>query len=359
MERFALIPALEPDEKMLKTAKGLKELGFEIIFIDDGSGSAYAPAFAQAQELGTVLRHSKNLGKGAAIKTGLAYLAARTAPCVAVTVDADGQHLPCDALRAAKEAEKRPDSLILGSRRFTGRVPLKSRFGNTVTRAVFRLASGASVYDTQTGLRAFASDHFQKMLEIKGDRYEYEMNVLLEYGRGGLPIREIPIETVYIEGNASSHFRALSDSARIYGEILKFSLSSLLSFFIDYALFALLSAATAALGAFSAPVSNVGARLVSAALNFTVNRRVVFKSDKSLPRTAVEYFALALFILLGNTCLLTVLVNTAGVSRYLAKLLTEATFFFLSFFAQKHFIFRKKRTGEGAAAAKDIRAASE
>lgn len=172
------------------------------------------------------------------------------------------------------------DSLILGSRALADNVPLRSRFGNTVTRFVYRLASGVKVHDTQTGLRACSCRLLSWMLEVKGDRYEYEMNVLLECSKADIPIREVPIKTIYLDGNKSSHFDTVKDSIRIYKEILKFSASSLASFVIDYLLYSVMVLLTAGIGAeISLVISNVTARLVSATVNYNINRRYVFGAD--------------------------------------------------------------------------------
>ena len=162
------------------------------------------------------------------------------------------------------------------------------------------------------------------------------MNVLLDCSRQKVPLREVPIETVYIDDNASSHFDALRDSVRIYKEILKFSLSSLTAFAVDYLLFALLSSFAGEW------LANILARVVSAAVNFTINRRMVFCSDKPLLRSALQYALLAAVILAGNTLLLTLLVEKAGMPGLLAKLLVELVFFLLSWTVQRCLIFRRR-----------------
>ena len=108
------------------------------------------------------------------------------------------------------------------------------------------------------------------MPEIRGSRYEYEMNVLLECARKGVIIRDVPIETVYINENASSHFHRVRDAFRIYREIFAFAASSFAGFLVDYGLFSLLSAL---LGQSMLSVCNVLARIVSASVNYTLNRR--------------------------------------------------------------------------------------
>ena len=337
-KRIALIPAYEPDERLVALAEELEREDFAVIVVNDGSGADSADVFREAARWAQVLTHPHNRGKGAALKTGLQYIAAHfDAPYTVVTADADGQHKTNDVLRVCAEAESHPDSLVLGSRGFDGDVPLRSRFGNAVTRCVYRLCSGVKVYDTQTGLRAFSDALTPALLDVGGERYEYEMNVLMAFARQKRPIREVRIETVYLEGNASSHFDTLRDSWRIYRNILKFSAASLCGFAVDYALFCALSAATGLTA-----VSNVAARLVSATVNYTLNRRVVFHSDAPAGRSAAQYAALAAAILLANTALLEAL-TAAGLAAWLAKLITELTLFSASYLAQSKWIFKKER----------------
>ena len=336
--RIALIPAYEPDERLVTLAGDMTARGFRVLIVDDGSGPDYAPIFDDAARFGAVLRHGQNRGKGAAIKTGLQWITENCAGSyTVVTVDADGQHLPGDAARVCAASEEEPGALVLGSRSFTGKVPLRNRIGNGITRAVFRLSTGVRVYDTQTGLRAFSQALVPALLAVKGERYEYEMNVLMCWAQDGRPIREIPIETVYIDGNAHSHFSVVRDSIRIYKEILKFSASSLASFAVDYSLFCILSALTG-----TAVLSNVLARLVSAGVNYTLNRKLVFESKAGVGRSLVQYAALACGILALNTLCLWLLVSKLGVDRYFAKLAVEAALFVLSYLAQKRWVFRKK-----------------
>lgn len=337
-KRIALIPAYEPDQRLADLAKEMSERGFSVLIVDDGSGAAYRPVFAAAARFATVLTHEKNRGKGAALKTALAWIEENlAAPHTVVTMDADGQHLPEDAERICAAAEAEPEALILGGRRFAGRVPLRSRFGNSVTRLVFRLSTGAKIYDTQTGLRAFSDRLLGELRTVKGERYEYEMNVLLRWAREKRPLREFPIQTVYLDGNRSSHFRALRDSVRIYREILKFSASSLLSFLLDYGLFCLLSVRTGRV-----VVSNVAARLISGSVNYTVNRKLVFESRAGVGTSLLQYALLAAGILGVNTLSLWLLVTGLGLNRYLAKILVEAALFAASYLIQKRWIFRGK-----------------
>lgn len=343
IQRVALIPAYEPEDGLVNLVVQLSDAHFKIVLVDDGSGEQYRRFFSAAKRFAVVLTHEENRGKGCALRTGLSYIARHcSANAVVVTLDADGQHSVTDAVRAANEAAENPGTLVLGCRRFDGKdVPARSRFGNRLTCLVYRLATGAKVSDTQTGLRAFTMGLVPFLLGIEGDRYEYEMNVLLACPRRKIPLREIAIETIYENGNACSHFNALRDSLRIYGDIFKFALSSFTGFAVDYGLYTLLTAVMGGLGAVAIPLANVLARIVSAWVNFSINRKYVFKTEEKLAKTALQYFGLAAIILAGNTVLLSTLVG-AGMNKYLAKVLTEIMFFTLSWAAQKFIIFPKK-----------------
>ena len=187
----ALIPAYKPSFSLLELLRSLSDLGFQIVVVNDGSGLDYEKLFFDCSRYAEVLHHENNQGKGSALKTGLRYIyKTYQADCIVVTVDADGQHLASDALNVAKAVEGSPHSLVLGSRKLGKTAPLRSRFGNSITRLIFRLSTGRKVYDTMTGLRAFDGHMIPKMIIIEGERYEYEMNVLLRLAKEKVPIIE-------------------------------------------------------------------------------------------------------------------------------------------------------------------------
>lgn len=364
---IALIPAYEPGEKLISLVHDLRDRGFDIVVVDDGSGMDYRDTFEKVSHDAVVLTHPENRGKGAALRNGLSYIlnymaydeVARTPSgvrelsgrdAVVVTVDADGQHLPDDVLRVARIAGNRRDALVLGSRALEEDVPARSRFGNTVTRHVYSAVTGVRVHDTQTGLRAFSRDLIPALLEIEGDRYEYEINMLLTLATEGYTIIEERIETVYEDNNSGSHFRTVRDSFRVYKEILKFSASSLASFAIDYCMYAVLLTLTGTLGmTHGLVISNIGARLVSGTANYTMNRKLVFKSRTGFAKSAAQYIALAALILAGNTLVLSLLAGTFGINSMIAKLITEILFFVISWTVQKYVIFFSNDGAEEAA----------
>lgn len=338
--RVALIPAYQPDELMLELLRELSLREFFIIVVNDGSGHEFEPTFEEASRCAVILTHPENRGKGAAIRTGLQYLKDHFPfPYTVVTVDADGQHRVTDAEHVCRIAEAHPDSLVLGVRDFKGKVPLRSRFGNRLTSIVFKLSTGVSCRDTQTGLRAFSGGLTDQMLQVGGDRYEYEMNVLSYCARQNIPMEQVGIKTIYRdEENSSSHFHPLRDSARIYAQLLKFSLSSFVCFLLDYLLYCIILGLSGSLTA-----ANLLSRVCSAAANYSINRFIVFRDNQSIMKTAVQYFALAVGILVCNTALLWVFVGLMDMNRYAAKILVEVILFLLSWIVQHGFIFGRKK----------------
>ena len=344
---IALIPAYEPEDFLPALLKAVEEAGFEAVVVDDGSGAVYGDTFRLASGYATVLTHMTNQGKGQALKTGMRYIQEQFGEdCIVVTMDADGQHKVPDAVRVVKKSAALGRSLVIGSRAFTGKIPLRSRFGNGMTRFVYPLATGSRVTDTQTGLRAFHMDSLDYMLPIPGDRYEYEMTMLLQCPRDGIPIVEVPIETVYLNENKSSHFNALKDSARIYKDILKFCGSSLLSFLVDFLLFNLLAYLLRD-RANGIVISNVIARVISATFNYVLNKRVVFQKKGDVGKTAVQYFALAVGILIANTAIVTLLYEHVVHVKWVAKLIAEVVLFVVNWCVQRFIIFKKTEEADG------------
>lgn len=337
---LVLIPAYQPDARLVALVRALT---VPVLVVDDGSGPEYTSVFRQAATVGAVVvRHPFNRGKGAALRTGLSEAARRWPGTAVVTADADGQHTPTDIARVAQRLDSAGDAaIVLGSRAFTGTVPARSRFGNAVSRTLFGIATGAPVQDTQTGLRGYPAALLDWVRSLPGDRFEYEFTVLLRARRAGIELVDVPIQTVYLDGNASSHFRPLIDSVRVYAPLLRFAASALLAFVIDtVALMALYAATGWLLG------SVVAARLLSASINFAVNRGAVFRAAREVPVriAAVRYASLAALILAANFGVLTALVDV-GVPTLAAKIVTDATLFVVSYAVQRAVVFAPAARG--------------
>lgn len=289
-----VIPAYEPSPVLIPLVADLIRADYKVIVVDDGSGDGFGNIWDELDACALLMHHARNMGKGASIKTAFKYINDMMPDAgYIITMDADGQHRIDDMEHTAQCAWLHPGALVLGSRGFDGDVPLRPRLGNAITRRVFSLAAHTRVGDTQTGLRAFDRSLLGFMLETEGERYEYEMNVLLRCGRCGIHIIEVPITTVYLDKrNSSSHFNGFRDSIRIYKRIFKFASASLISFCADYLLFLLLTAMFPA-GAVFVIASNVIARIGSAALNYSLNSKAVFHDDAPAVKTLPKYAALA------------------------------------------------------------------
>ncbi len=334
-----LIPAYKPDERLIDLTRELiVDNGLDVLLVDDGGQEAFAHIFEACRELGAeVAVHAVNMGKGRALKTGI-NAAMLKWPDMAgiVTADADGQHTPKDILRLIDALHEHPDKLVLGSRAFTGNVPLKSLWGNRITRWVYALASGVKVGDTQTGLRALPASSLPAMARIDGERYEYEMNVLLKLRDMGLGVFEVPIETIYINDNAGSHFNPVRDAIKIYMVIFKYLFSSIASFAIDYALYWL------CLGAIglSPLVSYALARLVSSQVNYNLNKHTVF-GGRGGKTSMIKYYALCVVQGLLGAGLVQVLPSVIPLSAAIIKIPVDLVLFMLSYFIQRDYVFNK------------------
>lgn len=349
-----LIPSLEPDERLPAYIKKLSENGFgHIVVVDDGSSEAYQPIFheVEAIERVTVLHHDINHGKGVALKTGYQHILDDLPETqTIITADADGQHTVPDCIRLANEAHKGGKVLYLGSRDFSlPNIPPKSRSGNRITSIVFKLLYGQYLPDTQTGLRAFRREELPFMLSVEGERFEYEMKVLIACSRAGIKMVPITIETIYENANEGTHFHPIKDSFRIYkvifGSFLKFMGSSLFCVILDQGIFNLLNLAVFANGdkknASIILLCTIIARIISATVNFLLNRNVVFGSKGHAGKAFARYVILAAAIMLlsaGGTWLL----GLTGMSSTVAKLITDTVLYFVSYRFQQQWVFKEE-----------------
>lgn len=332
-----LIPARRYEPALAPLLDTLRAAGFgALVVVEDGSPAADQPAFAALAQGERVhlLRHAVNLGKGHALKTGINFFLTNLAGFSGlITADADGQHSAADILRVAAALEAAPHRVILGCRNFAGAVPVRSRLGNTLTREVFRIVSGHRVSDTQTGLRAFPTALLPELLQLPGERYEYEMTVLAHLCRSGHVPLEVPIATVYINGNRASHFNPVRDSMRIYFVLLRFYFSSLLSAALDLAGFAVTFWLTQQIW-----IAVVVGRS-SSLLNFVLNRRLVFRNRASVRQSLWRYYLLAAVLAAISYSAIRGLSHWLGWNVLAIKILVESLLSLVSFSVQRTLVF--------------------
>ncbi len=345
-----IIPAYEPDEKLITLLDELKNAGlFPVIVVDDGSEkSRFGHLFEEAKDkYGVlVLRHAVNMGKGRALKDAFNYCLNEYSDMIGViTADSDGQHTITDIKRIKAELLEFKDSLILGCRNFDeSGIPARSVFGNKATNKVMGALAGVKVSDTQTGLRAIPAEFMKYLLNEKGERFEFETNMLLATKTLGIPIREVEIQTIYLEENKSSHFRPIRDSAMIYAIFVKFIISSLSASVLDMLLFALFCRILKNAG--QLPVgyimlSTVMARIISAIYNFSINYKVVFKGHGSRLAAGLKYAALAVVIMLLSGYGVTFFHGMIpSVPEVVVKIPVDCILFLLSFFIQREVVYK-------------------
>ena len=353
-----LIPALDPGDEFVPYVERLIERGFEsIIIIDDGSGASRKQPFEQlaAYEECAVLTHAVNLGKGRALKNGFNHFLNEHGTDShlrgVITVDCDGQHAVEDVIRLDEWAHDK-DALALGSRSFFKNpdVPFKSRFGNSLTSAIFRILYGKRLADTQTGLRAIPTAHLARCMSLAGERFEYETHMLIDAIYGNRPIAEMDIETIYHDNNEGTHFSPVRDSLAIYTLIFRsffrYILSALSSASIDLGVFQILIMSLHGLPqSTSIWTATIIARVVSSLYNYFVNKNFVFQDGSSPKRTILKYYLLATIQMACSAG------SVAFFSRLLTfpetpvKIVVDSSLFVLSYQIQRRLIFQRAENG--------------
>lgn len=336
-----IIPAYQPTLALTKLVLSMIEARPEqmMIIVDDGSTTAEAQqVFSHLDSLPQVvlLRHAVNMGKGQALKTAFNYYllhATNLSPGV-VTADADGQHILSDIIQLMDHLQMASETLWLGSRQLKHNVPLRSRFGNTLTRKIFNFIVGKSIHDTQTGLRGIPRTLLPQLLRLSSSRYEYELDMLIYAIRQRVAVKEIPIQTIYIDDNHGSHFNPIIDSLKIYFVFLRYIAGSLSSACIDFFAFVLLHFITQQIF-----LSLAGARVISGTFNFMLCKKMVFKSDERIWYAATKYLLLAAFSL-GISCVLVAgLANGYHVNLYVSKIFADICVFVINFLIQRALVF--------------------
>lgn len=358
-----VVPAYNPPRSLPSYLASLRERTCEpILLVDDGSGPDAAEVFRECIASvpdAELVSHPANRGKGRALKTAFAHLL-DTRPGLAgcVTCDCDGQHAPEDVVRALDALAASPGAVVLGCRAFSlAHVPWKSRLGNNAMRALFRLVTGRAFRDTQTGLRAFPADFMRELLSCPGERFEFETRMLLRLGRRELV--QLPIRTLYADGNRATHFDPVGDSLRVVSIILaegaakfaRFAAASVLSFALDIGLFSLLFYRAFPADAPARLLLSVAlARAVSLLFNYSANRYFVFgdaRADRAFDGKAfAAYLLLAAALMAASWALMALghaLLPAASVA--VLKAVVDFFLFLASYAVQRTFVFRPAPRG--------------
>lgn len=344
-----VIPAYEPDDALIALCVDLINQDVtNIVIIDDGSGKEYEQIFNELRNLNIeILVHFVNLGKGRALKDAFNYLLINTPGLLGcVTADSDGQHKPVDIIRCIEELYTTPNNLILGCRTFDNEnVPWKSAIGNKLTRKICRYLCGINVSDTQTGLRGIPCEFMKELLNVPGERFEFETNMLIA-SKDRTNIIEIDIQTVYdSKEEHKTHFEPIRDSLQIYkifGSIfLKYLISSLSSCLIDLLIFSfccgILRNNDSNTYIF---ISTVIARIISATYNYGINYKIVFESREKVCSSAPRYFLLAIIQMALSAFLVCIIAKVfIGLPEVTIKAVVDIVLFFISYKVQQLLVF--------------------
>lgn len=353
---IVVIPAYEPPSVFIDYTRALISGGVSsVVVVNDGSNEKYQPVFEGLKNIEnvTVLEYPENHGKGYALKYAFNYIKSSfDENSVIITADCDGQHTVEDVINCGKTACNNNNALILGTRDFSKEnVPPRSRFGNVNTRRIFKLLYGMKITDTQTGLRAFDYSLLDNMLKISGDRFEYEMNMLIVLYKQNFEFIEVSIETVY-EPKAEdverrSHFKTFSDSFKVWNVLFKNVQTYLLAVIIS----AVVELGVFALGQYIVFTklpdpslvtlcSTVSARILSSIVNYFMNYKFVFSGKGK--STAVRYYTLWLGLLTSSYLLTNLFGNVLGLPIVAFKLITDLLLSILSFRIQTVWVFPHK-----------------
>ncbi len=208
-----IIPLYNHEEKVADVVREGLKLGWPVFVVDDGSTDSSCERIRSIGGI-TILRHRANEGKGAAIRTGFAA-AARVAGW-AVTIDADGQHRPEDALQLLQAIPVNQRPIVVGRREgmLGPGIPWTSRFGRQFSNFWVRLSGGPRLNDSQSGMRLYPLPEAMN-LNVRARRFQFEVEILVRAHWQGMPVIEAPVRVTYRPGSGRvSHFRPFVDFMR-------------------------------------------------------------------------------------------------------------------------------------------------
>lgn len=344
-----LIPAYNPDEKLVNLVSVMGEKFSHIVVVNDGCDECFSPIFETIRESTDILVHEENKGKGRALKTGYAHIKEKYPQAKGVvTVDADGQHTLTDVEKCCEKFLENEEKAVFGCRDFfseTVAIPPRSRFGNQLTSKLMKFFCDIELSDTQTGLRVVPTFAIPMLLEVKGERYEYEMNAIFALKENGIAWEEVAIEVIYLDNNESSHFNPIRDSLKIYKVFAKFCVASLSSCLLDLGIFTLMVYFLKGLfPLYYIFICTAIARVCSGVVNYLLNRAIFSGKNKNQSEgSAGRYLVLWVGQLMVSSILVNGFVRLFMANETLVKFVVDTLLFFISYKIQQTWVFHNKK----------------
>ena len=344
-DTVVIIPVSSPNEKLPTYISSFTERGYKVILVCDGCKPDNVP---HIDDNCIVLRYSVKQGVGRAIKEGINYILTCLPECrCAVIADESCAYTYADAEKCTESALGQTGSLVLGARKLTrASVPLKARFINGSMKLLLRLLCGISITDTSTSLRAFSRSLMSEILGIQGEDSDFLINMLLYAKLKSIPIKEIPIETEYCPSKKRPFMQNLAKLLNIFFVFIKFMITSLSSFAVDllaFTLFVSIFKKFIDSPQYYILYSTILSRVLSAFLNFSLNKYTVFKKEGKALKTFLKYAALCSVQLLASSTLVFVVyenIFAGSVSESIIKIFVDAVLFFVSFQVQREWVFK-------------------
>ena len=216
MKVCVLIPAYNEEVAIAKVVREIKNSGFDVIVVDDGSTDKTVLKAKETEAL--VLSHPRNLGKGQALRTGFKYVRGGGYDAV-VIMDADGQHMASEIGKFITQAGKSDAGIIIGNRmQAPVGMPILRRITNRCTSYVISKITKTDIPDSQCGFRLIKAEVLNN-LNLSTMKYETESEILIEAAKNGFVIESIPVKTIYT--NQKSQINPIVDTIRFCSLISK------------------------------------------------------------------------------------------------------------------------------------------
>ena len=336
MKTALILTAIAPDENLLSLLKAFRNANDIVPLVICREGSGEIPAGIK------VISTEGTGGKGGAIRRAFEYVRDELPECgCIIRAEANGAYDYPDIMHINRVVKRHWGTLVLGKRRYSNGLSLLCRTRNAIIRNLFAVASGRNVHDVETGLRGFGRELLDRFIAVEGDSHEYEVNILMHASSENVKLMEVDIEAVF-PLKMDPYSKHIRQWIKVYACVMKFALSSLISFLIDIFTLLGLNSLLDGMHEVAALVISVGtARIISSVVNFYVNHYVVFKSKEPVKEAMLKFGGLQVIIMFASYALMHIMNIILNVPLAVSKVVSDTALFIVSFIVQGKFIYNK------------------